>query len=90
MGICTTVTGVLPRDYRSILGRGVSPEVYVIAAPDAGHCHPFGRLRDRLTRGQTREALLAAARNIGGEDFARRVSVLRPMAGLAAYAGRRR
>jgi hypothetical protein len=26
-----TVTGVLPRDYRSILGRGVSPEIYVIA-----------------------------------------------------------
>jgi predicted permease len=79
------VTGVLPRDYRSILGRGVSPEIYVIAAPDSGYCHPFGRLRDGLTRGQTREALLAAARNIGGEDFARRVSVLRPMAGLAAH-----
>src|ERR1022692_2335199 len=31
-----TVTGVLPRDYRSILGHGVSPEVYVIAPPDSG------------------------------------------------------
>jgi putative ABC transport system permease protein len=79
------VTGVLPRDYRSILGRGVSPEIYAIAAADSVHCHPFGRLRDGLTRGQTREALLAAARNMGGEDFARRVSVLRSMAGLAAH-----
>ena len=81
-----TVTGVLPRDYRSILGSGVSPEVYVIARPDSANCHLFGRLRDGLTRSQTRDALLAAARNIGGQDFARRVSVLRPMAGLAAHA----
>src|ERR1017187_3967026 len=49
-----TVTGVLPRDYRSIMGRGVSPEVYAIAPPDSGYCHPFGRLPDGLTRGQTR------------------------------------
>ncbi len=81
-----TVTGVLPRDYRSILGHGVSPEIYVIARPDSANCHLFGRLRDGLTRSQTRDALLAAARNIGGQDFARRISVLRPMAGLAAHA----
>ena len=67
-GSLYTVTGVLPRDYRSILGRGVSPEIYVIAATDSAYCHPFGRLRDGLTRGQAREALLAAARNIGGAD----------------------
>ena len=81
-----TVTGVLPRDYRSIVGRAVSPEVYVIAPPDSAHCRPFGRLRDGLTRSQTRQALLTAARNIGGEEFARRVAVLRPMAGLSANA----
>ena len=80
-----TVTGVLPRDYRSIMGRGISPEIYAIAPPDA-NCQPFGRMRECLTRSQTREALVAAARQIGGEDFARRVSVLRPMAGLAANA----
>src|SRR5262249_6523043 len=33
-----TVTGVLPRDYRSIMGRGVSPEIYVIAPPDSRNC----------------------------------------------------
>jgi len=81
-----TVTGVLPRDYRSIMGRGVSPEIYVIAPPDSGYCHPFGRLRDGMTRGQTREALLTSARIIGGQDFAHRVSVLQPMAGIASYA----
>ena len=81
-----TVTGVLPRDYRSIVGRGVSPEIYLIASPNSPHCRPFGRLRDGLTRGQTREALLTAARAIGGEDFAHHVAVLRPMAGLAANA----
>lgn len=81
-----TVTGVLPRDYRSILGRGVSPEVYIIASPDSAHCRSFGRLRDGLTRSQTHDALLTAARNVGGEDFARRVAVVRPMAGLAANA----
>lgn len=81
-----TVTGVLPRDYRSIVGHGVSPEVYIIASPDSAHCHLFGRLRDGLTRSQTRQALLTAARSIGGEDFAHNVAVLRPMAGLAAQA----
>jgi predicted permease len=86
-----TVVGVLPRDYRSIMGHAVAPEVYIIASPDlirTGCCgrRLFGRLRDGLTRSQTREVLLTAARNIGGEDFARRVALLRPMAGLAASA----
>ena len=80
------VTGVLRRDYRSIVGHGVSPEVYVIASPSSAHCRLFGRLRDGVTRSQTRDALLTAGRNIGGEDFARRVAVLGPMAGLAANA----
>jgi putative ABC transport system permease protein len=81
-----TVTGVLPWDYRSIVGRGVSPEVYIIASPNSAHCRLFGRLRDGLTRSQTREALLTVARNIGGEEFSRRAAVLRPMAGLSANA----
>jgi len=81
-----TVIGVLPSDYRSIVGRGVSPEIYVIAPRDSDRCHPFGRLRDGLARSHTREELLLAARKIGGEDFAHSVSVLRPMAGVAANA----
>ncbi len=78
--------GVLPRDYRSVMGHGVSPEVYLQARGDVAHCHPFGRLRPGLTRGQTRQALEATAERIGGADFARQMSALRPMAGLAANA----
>jgi len=78
--------GVLPQDYRSIMGHGVSPEVYRLARTDYAYCRPFGRLRDGLTREQTRQALIAAARSIGGQDFAKQISVLRPMAGLAAHA----
>lgn len=80
------VLGVLPRDYRSILRHGVSPEVYLPAGKDLARCSPFGRLRDGFTRDQARQALIAAARNIGGEDFSRQISTLRPMAGWAANA----
>jgi len=81
-----TIVGVLPRDYRSIMRHGISPEVYLLAAEDPARCRPFGRLRAGLTRDQARQALFAAARNIGGEDFAKQVSSLRPMAGWAANA----
>jgi putative ABC transport system permease protein len=80
-----TILGVLPRDYRSVMGHGVSPEMYFVAHSDY-RCHPFGRLRDGFTRTQTQQALVAAARVIGGEDFAKRVSSLRPMGGLAKNA----
>jgi putative ABC transport system permease protein len=81
-----TVVGVLPRDYRSIMRHGISPELYLLAIGGQGRCQPFGRLRSGFTRDQARQALFAAARNIGGEDFAKRVSLLRPMAGWAANA----
>ncbi|PYT25459.1 MAG: hypothetical protein DMG57_25100 [Acidobacteria bacterium] len=81
-----TVLGVLPQDYRSVMGHGVSPEVYLLAHADSQHCHPFGRLRDGFTREQTRQALVAAARIIGGQNFEKQTSSLRPMAGLAANA----
>jgi putative ABC transport system permease protein len=81
-----TILGVLPRDYRSIRGHGVSLEVYRLAGTDPPYCRPFGRMRNGFTREQTRQALVAAARVIGGQDFAKRISVVRPMAGLAAHA----
>jgi predicted permease len=80
-----TILGVLPRDYRSIMGHGVSPEVYHLARTDSMRCRLFGRLRDGFTREQTRQALVAAAAITGGQDFARQIASLRPMAGLAAY-----
>jgi len=81
-----TLLGVLPRDYRSIRGHGISPEVYVIGHPSSDSCRLFGRLRDGLTRAQTQQALLAAARAIGGEESAKRIAILRPMGGFAAHA----
>ena len=82
-----TVLGVLPRDYRSILGHGVAPELYLIGEPGSRRrYHLFARLRDGLTRTQTQQAFAAAARVIGGPDFARRIARLRPMGGLVANA----
>jgi predicted permease len=81
-----TIVGVLPRDYRSIMGHGVSPEIYLPIHRDGWGCHPFGRLRDGLTRAETQQALIAAARAIGGQDFAKQVSQLQPMGGLARNA----
>src|SRR5262249_44210712 len=80
-------TGGLPRDHRTITGAARSPASYPLSPPASAQCQAFGRLRDGITRGQTREALAAAAQRIGGEDFARRVSGLSPMAGLAAQEG---
>ena len=80
-----TILGVLPRNYRSIRGHGVSLEVYRLAETNPPCCRLFGRLRDGFTREQTRQALVAAARIVGGPDFAKQVSVVRPMAGLAAH-----
>jgi putative ABC transport system permease protein len=80
-----TILGVLPRDYRSIMGHGVSPEFYRLARTDSTRCHLFGRLRDGFTRQSTREALIAAANTTGDHDFARQIANVRPMAGLAAH-----
>ena len=81
-----SVVGILPPDYRSVMGHGVSPEVYFPAAGEPKRCNLFGRLRDGVTRDQTSRALLGAARRIGTEEFARAASAVRPMAGLAANA----
>jgi putative ABC transport system permease protein len=90
-----TLLGVLPRDYRSVLGHGISPEIYRAQiyrkdAPGLSNCQPFGRLRgsvnDGSTLSQTRDALAAAASRLFPPDLARNVATLRPMAGLAAQA----
>jgi putative ABC transport system permease protein len=80
-----TILGVLPRDYRSIRGHGISPEVYRLAPTDSVRCHLFGRLHRGFTREQTGQILAARGAQIGGQDFARRVSRVWPMAGLAAH-----
>jgi putative ABC transport system permease protein len=80
-----TILGVLPRDYRSIRGHGVSPEVYRLGGTDSLRSHPFGRLRPGFTREQTGQILAARAAQIGGQEFARQVSRVWPMAGLGAH-----
>ncbi|HXA51113.1 MAG TPA: ABC transporter permease [Candidatus Acidoferrum sp.] len=53
-----TLIGILPSDYRSVMGHGVAPEIYAPARLDSQQrCHPFGRLRDGMTRTQARESL---------------------------------
>jgi predicted permease len=82
------ILGVLPRDYRSVYGRGVSPEVYVPIITDPHHCLLFGRLRDGVTRNQTRRALVTTAERLAGKDLARQLSQMRPMSGVAGNTGR--
>jgi putative ABC transport system permease protein len=80
-----TILGVLGREYRSILGHGVSPEIYALARIDSQQRYrPFGRMRNGATRTQARAAWIAAAERLGGAEFARRVSTLRPLGGLDA------
>jgi putative ABC transport system permease protein len=85
-----TIVGVLPADYRSVYGHGVSPEVYL---SDSGNGNPhdriyqtFGRLRDGFSREQTRQALAAIFERLGDTDFVPRNLQLRPMSGLGAHA----
>ncbi len=87
-----TLVGVLPRDYRSVYGHGVSPEVYL---SDPGNVDPhdrlnglFGRLHSGTSLEQTRQAFAAVAKRLRGPDPVRRVVELRPMSGLRANAAK--
>lgn len=82
-----TIVGVLPRDYRSVYGHGVSPEIYL---SDPGNANPqdrvyslFGRARDGFSREQTRQALAASLERLAGKDPRRNIE-LQPMSGLSA------
>jgi len=87
-----TILGVLPPDYRSVYGHGLSPEVYL---SDAGNANSrdrlyglFGRQREGFSREQTRQALVATVERLKGKDPSRRNVELRPMGGLAANASK--
>jgi len=85
-----TIAGILPEDYRSVYGHGVSPEIYLSdpgnSKPDDRIHYLFGRLRDGVSREQTRQALTLAVERTGGRELAQTISAVRPMGGLAAYA----
>ena len=86
-----TLIGVLPRDYRSIYGRGVSPELYL---SDAGNGDPhdrlyglFARLRNGVGLEQTRQVFAAGLERLKGPGPMRRVE-LRPMSEPRANAAK--
>lgn len=85
-----TIAGILPEDYRSVYGHGVSPEIYLSdpgnSKPDDRIHYLFGRLRDGVSREQTRQALTLTVERTGGRELAQTISAVRPMGGLAAYA----
>ena len=84
-----TVVGVLPRNYRSVMGHGVSPEIYAPARMDSRQrCHLIGRMRDGVTPAQARVQWAATVEWFGGPEFGRQVPVLRPLGGLGANAAR--
>ncbi len=79
-GRAYTVVGVLPAGYRSVMGHGVSPEIYAPVRVDTQQrCRPFGRLRDGMTRGQARGLLTG---------FTGEPPAVRPFSGAEAYAAR--
>jgi predicted permease len=84
-----TIAGVLPPDYRSVYGHGVSPEVYLSDAGNAGSLgrfsRLFGRLHDRISRQQTRQAFAAALARLEGKTGPARMIEVQPMSGFAAH-----
>jgi len=69
-----TVLGVLPRDFRSVIGYGVAPELYIALNRDlmpylntrAGNAlNMIGRLPDGATRAQIAAALRIVVRRLG-------------------------
>ena len=87
-----TLIGILPRDYRSIYGHGLAPELYL---SDAGNTDPhdrlsglFGRLRDHAGWEQTRQTFAANVERLRGPEPQRRVIEFRPMSELRANAAK--
>ena len=98
-----TIIGVLPSDYRAIQGYGVSPDVFVPYgpsvqpllfdrnAPAQDRLEVVGRIRSKWTAEQTRQALLAALRELhrlhpdSVRDPDKEPPALRPKSGLAKY-----
>jgi putative ABC transport system permease protein len=74
-----TLIGVLPPEYRSVMGHGVAPEIYIPASVDSQRqCRPFGRLRDGMTRAHARDAL---------PGFPKGPPPVRPFSGFGAHSG---
>jgi predicted permease len=59
-----TVVGILPADYRSLIGFGFSPDVYVPRYLDGTRLAMYARLKPGATIGQARAGLLMVARRL--------------------------
>ena len=59
-----TVVGILPADYRSLIGFGYSPDVYVPRYLDDTILALYARLKPGMTIGQARAGLLAVAQRL--------------------------
>ena len=59
-----TVVGILPADYRSLIGFGFSPDVYVPRYLDDTRLAMYARLKPGTTVGQARAGLLTVARRL--------------------------
>jgi len=59
-----TVVGILPADYRSLIGFGFSPDVYVPRFLDDTRLAMYARLKPGTTLGQARAGLLTVARRL--------------------------
>jgi predicted permease len=80
------IAAVLPRDHRSIIGFGFSPDIYY-PADEKTNVQLFARLPAGMTRGEASGRLLAAARELdrvypGDHPFADGVRVI-PVSGFA-------
>jgi predicted permease len=59
-----TVVGILPADYRSLVGFGFSPDVYVPRYLDDTRLAMYARLKPDTTVGQARAGLVTVARRL--------------------------
>ena len=59
-----TVVGILPADYRSLIGFGFSPDVYVPRYVDDTFLAIYARLKPGMTIGQARAGLVTVARRL--------------------------
>ncbi|MGO4883701.1 MAG: ABC transporter permease [Bryobacteraceae bacterium] len=59
-----TVVGILPADYRSLIGFGYSPDVYVPRYLDDTILAIYARLKPGMTMGQARSGLLTVAQRL--------------------------
>lgn len=59
-----SITGVLPRDHRTVIGFGLAPEFYVPITDESSHVSLYGRLPQGLSREATFAKLTAACERL--------------------------